>query len=83
MSPPASVTTAYPSTKLGRRLVRDHRMSMCRGMKCAARGPAGEIEDAKGVLVEVLLRPLIYREKNVIHRSEEPCAGAIGLELIG
>jgi hypothetical protein len=52
-------------------------------MECAAGGPPGEVEDAERALVEIVRRPLINGEKHIVHRSEEPRAGAIRLELIG
>jgi hypothetical protein len=33
-------------------------------------------------LVEILLRPLINGEKDIIHRSEEPSTGSVGFKLI-
>src|ERR1700730_18536787 len=52
-------------------------------MECAAGGPPGEVEDAERALVEIVRRPLINGEKHIVHRSEEPRASAIRLELIG
>ena len=51
-------------------------------MECATGGPPGEVEDAEWALVEILLRPLINCEKDIVHRSEEPRTGAVGFKLI-
>ena len=82
MSPPKSGTAADALTEFHRRVVRDNRMSFRRRMECAAGGPPGEVKDAEWAFVEILLRPLINGEKDIVHRSEEPRAGAVGFKLI-
>ncbi len=77
---PASLTAADTVTKFRRRLVGDDRVSLRGRMEGPARCAAREVQHAEGTLVEVVLRPLVDGEKDVVHRTEEPRAAPVGFE---
>ena len=67
--------------KFGRRLARNDCVSRRRRMEGPGRRAPREVENAEGALVEILLRPLVDREKDVVHRAEQSGSAPVRPEL--
>src|ERR1700727_2289378 len=77
---PWSLTAAEALAKFLCRPVRDDRVTFRGRMEGAAGRAARKVEHAEGTLIEVVLRPLIDGEKDVVHGAEESRAASVRLE---